>query len=120
MSRSFTDRVLGGVCGGLATGLPLNAWTLRLLFAVFSMISLGIGVVLYIALWWLLPQESLIEDATGSPFRVLLMLIVALVLIGVWVGDLTGALVGPADQPLLWPVALVTLSMVFLLQQVRG
>jgi len=120
MNRSFTDRVLGGVCGGLATGLPLNAWTLRTLFALFSVISLGVGVVLYVAFWWSLPQESLIEDKTSNTLRVLLVLMITIVLVGAWGGHLAGALVGPADQPLLWPIALVTLSAVFLLQQVRG
>lgn len=120
MNRSFTDRVLGGVCGGLATSSPFNAWTLRTLLAVFTVASLGIGAVLYTALWWLMPQDSLIDDQPSSTLRVLLILLVLVVLVGAWVGDLMGWLEGPDAQPLLWPVALLTLSAVFMLQQIRG
>lgn len=53
--RSRTDRWLSGVCGGLAeyTGLP--ARLIRFLFFLFGWF--GIGEIVYIALWILVPKE---------------------------------------------------------------
>jgi phage shock protein PspC (stress-responsive transcriptional regulator) len=41
MYRSFTDRVFGGVCGGLAAILPINAWVFRAAFIVLSIMTVG-------------------------------------------------------------------------------
>ena len=120
MYRSFTDRVLGGVCGGLSARFRVNAWILRVLFVLFALFSRGVGVALYLALWWAMPQESLIEPRRASPLRFLLILLILVVLIGVWLADLNGTLTGPDDRPVLWPAVLMILSSVFLLQQVRG
>jgi phage shock protein PspC (stress-responsive transcriptional regulator) len=120
MERSFSDRVFGGVCGGLAADLRLNAWLLRLVFIALTIISLGLFALVYLALWWALPQESLIRERRGGLARWLLALGLMAVMIGAWAGHQTGWLVGASGQALLWPVLLLVLSMVFLLRQVRG
>lgn len=118
MYRSFTDRVFGGVCGGVAVRLPINAWMLRGLFVVFTVASLGTVGLLYLGLWWIIPQESLIEARNSGPLVVLGALLLTLLLVGAWVGHLSGVLRGPDDQALLLPVALLILSIVFFLRQV--
>jgi phage shock protein PspC (stress-responsive transcriptional regulator) len=120
MERSFTDRVFGGVCGGLAADLRLNAWLLRLVFVALTLISLGVFALAYLALWWALPQESLIRERRGGLTRWLLVLGLMAVMIGVWAGHQAGWLVGASGQALVGPVLLVIVSMVFLLRQVRG
>ena len=90
------------------------------MFVLFAIFSQGVGVALYLALWWAMPQESLIEPRRSSLLRFLLVLLVLVVLIGVWLADLNGTLTGPNDQPILWPAVLMVLSSIFLLQQVRG
>jgi len=57
LRRSQTDRVLGGVCGGLGryTGMP--SWSWRVLFCL-SVIGFGFGVLLYCLLWLFVPLET--------------------------------------------------------------
>ena len=55
--RSESDRMLGGVCGGLATYLGVDATLVRLFFVILFFGS-GIGVLAYLALWIIAPEES--------------------------------------------------------------
>jgi len=55
--RSQTDKMLGGVCGGLSDYLGIDTTIIRLFFVLLALSS-GIGVLIYIALWILLPEES--------------------------------------------------------------
>ena len=48
--RSEDDRVLAGVCGGIASALVVDATLVRLAFALLSLAG-GAGVLLYLALW---------------------------------------------------------------------
>jgi phage shock protein C len=54
--RSRTDRVFGGVCGGLARATGMESWTWRLLFTALF-ICAGAGLLLYILLWIFVPSE---------------------------------------------------------------
>lgn len=58
--RSRTDVMLGGVCSGLAHYLNIDTTLVRLV-AVILALSNGIGVILYLVLWIIVPQEP----ATG-------------------------------------------------------
>lgn len=58
--RSETNRMLGGVCGGLATYLGIDATLVRLFFVILFFGS-GIGVLAYLALWIVAPSESTIN-----------------------------------------------------------
>jgi phage shock protein PspC (stress-responsive transcriptional regulator) len=49
--------VLAGVCAGVAQGLALDVTLLRLAFLLLGLAS-GIGVVIYLVLWLLVPRES--------------------------------------------------------------
>ncbi len=91
MTRSFTDRVLGGVCGGLATRLPINAWGVRLLFALGAIATLGLMIPLYAILWVLLPQESLIAPQRLGFIRFIGFLLMIGLAIGLWWAILTQA-----------------------------
>jgi len=59
LTRSLTDRVLGGVCGGLAGVIGVNAWWLRAAFTALAAFTAGAGALFYLALWWLLPPQRL-------------------------------------------------------------
>ena len=50
------DRVIAGVCAGLAQRFGISAGVMRLLF-VASILLPGPQVLLYIALWILMPSE---------------------------------------------------------------
>jgi phage shock protein PspC (stress-responsive transcriptional regulator) len=54
--RSRTDRVLGGVCGGMARATGVESWVWRLLFAVMFIFA-GAGLLVYLLLWIFVPSE---------------------------------------------------------------
>jgi phage shock protein PspC (stress-responsive transcriptional regulator) len=54
--RSRTDRLLTGVCGGLAEYFGTRPIAVRVLWVVLSL-AFGIGIVAYILLWLLTPEE---------------------------------------------------------------
>jgi signal transduction histidine kinase len=49
-ARSEDDRVIAGVCGGIAASLRVDATLVRLVFAILSLAG-GAGILLYFALW---------------------------------------------------------------------
>ncbi|HEY4061804.1 MAG TPA: PspC domain-containing protein [Puia sp.] len=56
--RSENDKILGGVCAGLANYLRLDPALLRIIFVLISFGG-GLGILLYIVLWIVLPYKSL-------------------------------------------------------------
>jgi phage shock protein PspC (stress-responsive transcriptional regulator) len=58
LTRSGTDRMLGGVCGGLGTHTGLPSWAWRVIFLV-SALYFGIGGLLYLLLWVFIPAAPL-------------------------------------------------------------
>ena len=48
--RSESDRVVAGVCGGIAEALGVDATLVRLVFAFLALAG-GAGILLYLALW---------------------------------------------------------------------
>ena len=56
--RSRTDRKLAGVCGGLAQYSNIDATLLRVLFVVLALLG-GPGLVIYLLMWILVPEEPL-------------------------------------------------------------
>jgi phage shock protein C len=54
--RSKTNRKLAGVCGGLAQYFNLDATLIRVLFVVLAVLG-GSGLVLYLAMWIIVPNE---------------------------------------------------------------
>ncbi|MFW5691998.1 MAG: PspC domain-containing protein [Chloroflexota bacterium] len=119
MVRSFTDRVFGGVCGGLAVPLRLNPWWIRLAFVLLTPVTLGAALLVYLALWWVMPMESLLMEQRGGLLRLLLVLVIILGTGLILVGGQTGWLAGPSDQTLILPALLLLFGSVFLLVQLR-
>lgn len=58
MRRSRSDRMLGGVCGGAARALDVDATLLRLGLVVLTVLGAGAGIVIYLAAWILVPLED--------------------------------------------------------------
>jgi phage shock protein C len=59
--RSETDRVLGGVCGGIAEYLKVDSTVIRLLL-VLTVIYGGAGVLAYLIFWIVVPTESSVSQ----------------------------------------------------------
>ncbi|RLE42356.1 hypothetical protein DRJ48_03685 [Candidatus Woesearchaeota archaeon] len=55
--RSKKNRMIAGVCGGIGEYLGVDPTIIRLLWAFFSMLSLGTGVLAYAIAWVIIPEE---------------------------------------------------------------
>jgi signal transduction histidine kinase len=55
--RSSDDRVIGGVCGGLGAHLGVDPIVVRLAVVVLTLAN-GLGLVLYLVAWALLPEAG--------------------------------------------------------------
>jgi len=68
LRRSRGDRWLGGVCGGLAPATGLPSWLWRLIFVALAACG-GTGLIAYVLLWIVLPQEDAPLDLGTGPLR---------------------------------------------------
>ena len=57
LTLSTTDKVIGGVCGGLGAHTGLPSWAWRVIFCI-SVFYFGIGLLFYILLWIFIPAGS--------------------------------------------------------------
>ena len=58
LTRTNNDRILGGVCGGIAKYFGWDATLVRILYVVISILSAAFpGTLVYIILWILMPKE---------------------------------------------------------------
>jgi phage shock protein PspC (stress-responsive transcriptional regulator) len=57
LSKSKTDCVLGGVCGGFGTYTPIPAWMWRAAFLT-ALLVFGTGGLVYMILWIALPEDK--------------------------------------------------------------
>jgi phage shock protein PspC (stress-responsive transcriptional regulator) len=57
--RSRNDKILGGVCGGLAAYFSIDPVLVRLAFVVGLLVSLGTMIIVYCVLWLIIPQNPL-------------------------------------------------------------
>jgi phage shock protein PspC (stress-responsive transcriptional regulator) len=56
LARSSDDRVIAGVCAGLARRFGVSTTLVRVLF-VLSLLLPGPQVLLYVALWLIVPSD---------------------------------------------------------------
>lgn len=57
LHRSRRNKVIAGVCGGIAEWLGWDPTVVRLLYVVVSILSAAFpGIIVYILLWVLMPQ----------------------------------------------------------------
>ncbi len=66
--RAGNDKILGGVCAGLANYLRLDPAIVRILFVLITF-GWGFGFLLYIVLWIVLPTRSLPTNARKRLYR---------------------------------------------------
>ncbi|MBI9046930.1 MAG: PspC domain-containing protein [Anaerolineaceae bacterium] len=57
LKRSITDRMIVGVCGGLAKYFDIDATIIRLIFVIL-LLSGSMGFWIYIVLWIVVPVEA--------------------------------------------------------------
>jgi phage shock protein PspC (stress-responsive transcriptional regulator) len=57
--RDASDKILGGVCAGIANYMNVDPAIIRLLFAIITFGGFGMGILIYIILWIILPAREL-------------------------------------------------------------
>lgn len=57
LARSRNNKVIAGVCAGIARRFNMNPTTVRLIFVISCLLP-GPQILVYLAGWILLPQES--------------------------------------------------------------
>jgi phage shock protein PspC (stress-responsive transcriptional regulator) len=62
--RRVDDRLIAGVCSGLAEHLHVSVWIVRVVMVVLA-VSSGAGIVAYLVLWFLLPPQR--RDTRNEP-----------------------------------------------------
>lgn len=59
LSRSLNDRMIAGVMGGIARRFGWSATLVRILFVLVSVASAAFpGILVYLILWLLIPNEA--------------------------------------------------------------
>jgi len=147
--RSRTDSMVSGVCGGLGQYLGIDPTIVRLFF-VLLVLGNGVGVLIYLALWLIVPREGQAEEATmeetiragageiaeraralGDDLReaarspnpqASLIVCAALIALGAvfLLQNLNLAWLRWLDFDVLWPVLLIVAGLALLLRRVKG
>lgn len=104
--RSNTDRMLGGVCGGLGEFFEIDPVIFRLLFIVSAF--LGGGIILYLVLWLIIPEPNNSDDPKETVKK-------NAEEIEKKAKEATNNLVSQDNSKIIWAWLLIILGLVFLL-----
>jgi phage shock protein PspC (stress-responsive transcriptional regulator) len=72
--RDSSDKFIGGVCSGIANYLNTDPAIVRILFAIVTFGGFGLGFLIYILLWMILPTKDLDNcksEFTNAGFQIL-------------------------------------------------
>jgi phage shock protein C len=59
LARSKHNKIIAGVCGGIAESLDWSPTTVRVLYVIVSILSVGFpGILFYLVLWMLMPPAA--------------------------------------------------------------
>jgi phage shock protein PspC (stress-responsive transcriptional regulator) len=59
LTRSSADKVVAGVCGGLADWIGWDVTLVRLIYVLISIFSAGFpGFIVYVILWVIMPSDE--------------------------------------------------------------
>ena len=121
LTRSQTDQIIAGVCGGIANQLETDPVFVRIVFLILLFAS-GIGFPIYMILWLIMPESdgddsefvadpaALKERTFGAAGTIGIMLIMlgAYFLFGQW---------GVFGDGLVWIIAVIGVGVVLLLRK---
>jgi phage shock protein C len=109
LRRSRTDRVVGGVCGGLGVYFGLDPILFRIAFVVLALAGGGAGLPLYLVAWLIMPEgESTPPDAEARTTNGA-SLVIGTIFVALGLGLLADRVVPWFDR-MFWPALLVGLG----------
>ncbi|RPI06720.1 MAG: PspC domain-containing protein [Ignavibacteriae bacterium] len=56
LRRSLTDKKLFGICGGVGEYFDIDPTIIRIVYAAFTIISGGTGILLYLLFYLVIPE----------------------------------------------------------------
>jgi len=56
--RSTKNRMVAGVCGGIGEYFNVDPTVIRLVWVIFTLISMGAGIIAYIIAWIIVPEGN--------------------------------------------------------------
>ncbi len=68
LTRSNTDRIVAGVCGGIANYLKVDPMLVRLAFVLLVWLG-GVSPLIYLILWAVLPTEATMNQGFSQQVR---------------------------------------------------
>lgn len=124
LERDVKNKVIGGVCSGLANYLDMDVALVRVLF-VIALLAFSAGFWIYLLLWVLMPASSTVTaDATTTDAVVQETsdeaknrkgsLFMGLVLIGLGVIGLVHRYIPEINWSTIWPVLLIALGLLLI------
>lgn len=57
LRRSRSDRMIAGVCGGLARMFNMDAALVRVILVAATLLGFGTGAIIYLIAWAVVPEE---------------------------------------------------------------
>lgn len=57
LTKSSTDLVIAGVCGGIGEYFGIDPTIVRVLYVIFTFMAVGSPILLYLILAWIIPEE---------------------------------------------------------------
>jgi phage shock protein PspC (stress-responsive transcriptional regulator) len=69
LRRNMAERRFAGVASGLSDFLGMDVWVIRLLFILTTAFSGGAGLVIYVLLWLIVPEDSSTSASALKPQR---------------------------------------------------
>lgn len=118
LTRTTTDKVVAGVCGGLARYFSIDPALVRLAFVVFAFAG-GASIPVYIVLWIVMPIDAGNADAiavAGRGHETLALMLVAIG--GIWLLANLGVF-RFIDWQFGWPLALIAIGIALLARRIR-
>ncbi len=127
LERNVNNKVIGGVCSGLADYFEIDTAIMRVLFAFLLLIG-GLGLLIYLILWIALPARrddstynQAYDSTTGEPENQVTShshqgnLIAGLFLVLLGGLFLLGNLIPRFNWHTYWPVVLIVLGLVLII-----
>ncbi len=64
--RSRNQRVVAGVCGGLADYFNLDPTWVRLIFVILTVLGVGAFIIVYVIFWIIVPLAPIQTDGSSD------------------------------------------------------
>ena len=113
LRRSRTDRVIGGVCGGLGKYLGVDPVLIRIALVAVVLVG-GVGVLAYLIAWVVMPEGDDPEPPVDNDNRHASALVAGAVLVAIGALLLLRAAVPWFDSGILWPLVVVAVGILLI------